>query len=288
MKLLFIVGPTASGKSDLAMQVALAHNGEIICADSQTVRRGMDIGTAKPSKDDQVKVPHHMLDIIEPYDRFTVAEFKQRAEVAIADIQSRGKLPIIVGGTGLYIDALLYDFQFRGQNTSEYSREQLESMRAAELQNIIAQKGYTIPNNAQNPRHLVRTIESGGAAVQGDSLYNKGVRERAIVVGLDPGRDTLFARIESRVDVMLKAGLLEEYANLIERYGYPQQGFDATTYRTIDQNQGSLSTELREKLIIADRQYSKKQRTWLKRNKSIHWFDDPELACNFLSQSLLQ
>lgn len=288
MKLLFIVGPTASGKSDLAMQVAQTHNGEIICADSQTVRRGMDIGTAKPTKSEQATVRHHLLDIIEPYDRFTVAEFKRLAEKAIVDITSRGKLPVVVGGTGLYIDALLYDFQFRGQNVSEYSREQLEKMSVAELQNIIEKRKYHMPTNAHNPRHLIRAIESATPRLQGLSLYSNVLREGALVVGLDPGRDELITRIERRVDMMLKDGLFDEYKRLIQDYGYPEQGFDATTYRVIDENKGVPIEVLREKLIIADRQYAKKQRTWLKRNKHVHWFSDPQLAYKFIEQSLLQ
>ncbi len=280
--LVFIVGPTASGKSDLAMQVAKANNGEIICADSQTIRRSMDIGTAKPSHKDRLEIPHHMLDIIDPYDTFSVAEFKLLAEQVIVDIQSRGKLPIIVGGTGLYIDSLLFNFEFRSLNTSQYSREQLNEMTVADLQTIITKNGYTLPHNAENPRHLIRTIESGATSMQGGSLYSKPMREGAIVVGLDPGRGILNQRIEQRVDVMLQEGLVDEYHRILDTYGEPPREFDAIAYKTIHQNPGMNQQELHEKLFIADRQYAKKQRTWLKRNTHIQWFAVNDEAVKYL------
>jgi len=164
--ILFIVGPTASGKSDLAMRIAKKFEGEIVCADSQTIRRDLDIGTAKPTASDQKEVVHHMLDIVDPYDKYSVAEFKQGAEKAIDAIIERDRLPIIVGGTGLYVDSLLYNFKFRG-SSSEYSREELEKLSVKELQEIIKKGDLQIPKNDKNPRHLIRAIESEG------QLYKK-------------------------------------------------------------------------------------------------------------------
>ncbi len=279
--ILFITGPTASGKSDLAMRVAEEFNGEIICADSQTVRQGMNIGTAKPSKEDQRVVPHHLLDIIEPDDRFTVAEFKDRAEEAIAEIQGRGRLPIVVGGTGLYIDALLYGFSFRSQTSSKYTRVDLESMSVDELQNIIHKFGYVMPKNAHNPRHLIRVIESEGQEPQKNSM-----RGSAIVIGLDPGKEALENRIALRIDLMLSGGLLEEYDMLIKKYGHPKNGFDGVEYRIVSEHRGADTNELRQKLIIGDRQYAKKQRSWMKRNQDIIWFDDLSDAFEHIAKLL--
>ena len=273
---LFITGPTASGKSALAMRLAEDWNGEIICADSQTVRRGMDIGTAKPSTEDQQKVPHHLLDIIDPYERFTVADFVARAEVAIADIRMRGNVPIVVGGTGLYVDALLYGFSFR-PTSSLYTRAELEAKPVAELQNIIETAGYPMPENRQNPRHLIRTIESEGAAPK-----QRRLREGAVVVGIDPGKDVLERRIEKRVDVMLQNGFLKELDRIVQKYGEPPHGFDAIEYRVAYENRGLSTEALRQKLIVGDRQYAKKQRAWMKRNKDIVWFTSGEEAYAFL------
>lgn len=275
-QILFVTGPTASGKSDLAMRVAEELNGEIVCADSQTIRRDMNIGTAKPSAEDRAKTPHHLLDIIDPYDRFTVAEFAQRAEAAIADIRARGKLPIVVGGTGLYIDALLYGFSFR-PSSSDYSREELEAKSVSELQKIIRGSGYPMPENMQNPRHLIRVIEAEGVQPQKRSL-----RAGAIVVGIDPGKEILEQRIEKRIDSMLASGFLGELEAIVQKYGEPPQGFDAIEYRIAYENRSLNTDELRQKLIIGDRQYAKKQRAWLKRNRDIVWFTSAEEAYSFL------
>jgi len=274
-KILFITGPTASGKSALAMQIAKECGGEIICADSQTVRRGMDIGTAKPSREDQAKIPHHLLDIIDPYDRFTVADFVERAGVAIAGIQARDKLPIVVGGTGLYIDALLYGFSFR-PSTSKYSREELESKSVDDLQKIINTSGYDMPENSQNPRHLIRVIESEGTRPKKRSL-----REGSIIIGIDPGREVLERRIEKRVEIMLQNGFLQELDAIVQKYGEPPHGFDAIEYRVAYENRELNTEDLRKKLIIGDRQYAKKQRAWMKRNEDIVWFTDAQGAYTY-------
>lgn len=274
--LLFITGPTASGKSELAMRASDEFGGEIICADSQTVRRGMDIGTAKPSLKDREKVPHHLLDIINPYERFTVADFVRHAGAAIIDIHARGKLPIIVGGTGLYIDALLYGFSFR-PSSSSYTRKELEAKSVPELQDIIKNAGYPMPENAQNPRHLIRTIESEGAEPQKRSL-----RSGAVVIGIDPGKEILEHRIKKRVDLMLENGFLEELDAIVQKYGEPTHGFDAIEYRIAYENRSLNTEQLREKLIIGDRQYAKKQRAWMKRNRNIQWFNNISEAYNYL------
>lgn len=276
---LFITGPTASGKSDLAMRIADEFNGEIICADSQTVRRDMNIGTAKPSREDQAKIPHYLLDIINPYDRFTVADFTERAEAAIATIRSRGKLPIIVGGTGLYIDALLYGFSFR-PSSSKFTREELEAKSVDELQLIIKSLGYSMPENIQNSRHLIRTIESEGAEPQ-----KRNLREGAIVIGIDPGKELLEERIVKRVDSMINSGFFEELDYIVQKYGDPPHRFDAIEYRIAYENRGMNTEQLREHLIIGDRQYAKKQRAWMKRNRDIVWFSNAQEAYAFIVRS---
>ncbi len=158
-KLLVIVGPTASGKSELALNIAKKYNGEIIAADSRTVYRDMNIGTAKPSLDDQKALLHWGLDLVNPGQRFTAADFKQYAEAKIVDIQKRGKLPLLVGGTGLYIDSVLFDFGFLADFDPKL-RKELEQLSVQDLQKIIKQRGYTMPTNYQNKRYLIRVIET--------------------------------------------------------------------------------------------------------------------------------
>src|SRR5688572_21256799 len=163
--LIVIAGPTASGKSALAMKVAKKYNGEIICADSRTVYKGMDIGTAKPSAVDRKEVPHHLLDIVQPNQPFTAADFKEQALAAIDDISGRGKLPIMVGGTGLYIDSVIFDYRF-GDPADPDKRAQLQDMTLEQLQQMCVMEGIRLPENTKNKRHLVRAVELGGVIDQ--------------------------------------------------------------------------------------------------------------------------
>ncbi len=275
--LLFIVGPTASGKSDAAMRIAQKYNGEIICADSQTIRRGLDIGTAKPSKQDQVQIPHHMLDVIDPYDRYSVADFVEAANKSIAAIQKLGKLPIVVGGTGLYVDALMYGFGFRPMVSTAYLRLVLEQKSVEELQELIQKEGYSLPENSQNPRHLIRVLESSGAQSKKQSS-----RCGAMIIGINPPKETIEKRIKARVDTMVADGFFDEVENMIMKWGVPKLKIDAIAYNIALQHRiaaNNYDEELfKEKLFIAERQYVKRQRSWFKRNDEILWFSSGDAA----------
>lgn len=283
-KILFIVGPTASGKSGLAMRVANEFNGEIICADSQTVRKGLNIGTAKPTLEEREMVKHHLLDVVEPYERFTVAQFKELAESAIEKISESGRLPIVVGGSGLYIDSLLYDFSFRGEAEAQL-RAELEKKSVDELQKMIKARNLKMPENLNNPRHLIRVIESAGKP--GSSNEH---REDALVVGIDPGKDELEKRIELRVKQMIDSGFLDEVESVLDEYGFPPSDFDAIGYKIALSNRNDNGDYNKEKIvqefIIADRQYAKRQRTWFKRNKNIQWLTDADVAFEYIAESL--
>src|SRR5680860_52655 len=158
-KIVCIVGPTGSGKSDIAMDMASKYNGEIICADSRTVYQGMDIGTAKPTADDRRLVIHHLLDEVSPDESFNASQFQRLATQAIGDIAGRGKLPMLVGGTGLYVDSVVYGFDFSNKPDPQ-QRRQLQAMSVEQLQQIISDRGLPVPANDRNPRHLMRTIET--------------------------------------------------------------------------------------------------------------------------------
>lgn len=268
--LLVIVGQTATGKTDLAVELAERYGGEIICADSRTVYKRMDIGTAKPTPAERARVAHHCLDIVLPNERFTAADFKRHAQQAIKDIGGRGKLPILVGGTGLYVDAVLYDYTFRGP-TDVAERVKLLALSVSELQAKLHRMGVPLPNNPQNPRHLVRAIETGGVAAVPNPL-----RGNTVVLGLQLDREALLPRISHRVESMLQAGLETEVRILAEQYG-----FDIPPMQTIGYQEwqgyflGTQSLELTKQFIIKNTlAYAKRQKTWFKRNNSVHWLDN--------------
>jgi tRNA dimethylallyltransferase len=267
--LLVIVGQTASGKSALAMDIAKNHNGAIICADSRTIYKGMDIGTAKPTVEDRSIVQHYGLDIASLNDRFTASDFKGYANTAIAEVWGNGKLPIVVGGTGLYIDSLLYDFGFRTIETDQ-KRQQLEQQSVVQLQEQIRQKDLPMPQNIQNLRHLIRVIES-----EGEVATRSNLRANTYVVGLRIEKAVLESRIERRVTEMFAAGLLAEAKVLYEEFGLHSEALSGIGYREFLPFFNSEQTieQVQRQIIVDTRRYAKRQMTWFKRNGDINWFD---------------
>lgn len=272
-RLVVIAGPTASGKSALAMQVARACDGELICADSRTVYKGMDIGTAKPSREDRAAVPHHLLDIVRPDEQFTAAQFKRLANDAITDIAARGKVPIMVGGTGLYIDSVLFDYRF-GNLADPQRRAELQQMTLGELQDFCRKNDIEIPVNRQNKRHLIRAIELGGMPKQ-DRL----IRPHTLVVGISTDRELLRERVTARAHAMVKQGILDEVRKVATRYGRESEAMTGNIYRIFrGVAEGSKTEEQAiEDAITSDMQLAKRQMTWLKRNPHIIWGSPDEL-----------
>jgi tRNA dimethylallyltransferase len=281
--LVAIVGPTASGKSALAMEIAGQFNGEIITADSRTIYKGMDIGTAKPSKEDQTEIPHWGLDLIEPGQSYSAQRFKAYAEEKIKDIQKRGRLPILVGGTGLYIDGVLYDFKF-GRAADSHQREKLEKLNIDKLQSLIRQKNLPMPENFKNKRHLIRTIERQG---QGGSKGN--LRPGTVLIGLALPDKELKKSIDIRAEDIFRAGIVDETKNLIEDYGKETVLKTGSYYYKICVRVlGGKMDEQTATTTFAklDWQYARRQRTWFRRNPDINWFDNPQMALLHLKNLL--
>lgn len=286
-KLITVVGETASGKSALALHLAQQFAGEIVCADSWTVRRSMDIGTAKPTVEERARVPHHLLDIVGPDEDFTAAVFKRLASQTIDDIAERGRLPVMVGGTGLYVDGVLYDFNFLPEGKPG-QREELNSLSIPELLARIDAAGLELGEvDVRNKRRLIRLLETEGA-----EPTQKELRPNTLIIGLQPDRDMLKERIILRVDTMLAAGLEGEVARLAQQYGWECEGLKGIGYREWREYfTGSQSlTQTRERIISSTVGLAKRQRTWFKRNKSIHWVTTPvdyitidELVTTFLN-----
>ncbi len=282
--LIVIVGPTASGKSALAFDLACQLNGEIICADSRTVYKGMDIGTAKPPKDEQAQVRHHLIDLITPDQNFTAAEFKRQALLWIDDISIRGKVPIMVGGTGLYVDGVIFDFAFLPPVAPE-EREALESLSVEALQQKLTEQGIPLPENSKNPRHLIRALETNGQVP-----VRKGLRENTLVIGLDIDKATCEQRIQHRVEQMYANGFVAEAKQLFEKYGVEAPGLQAPGYKAIREYlDGEVSLDESKKIFIRnDIQLAKRQRTWFKRNPHIHWTKNSSEAWQLVQLFLQQ
>lgn len=265
--LIVIVGETASGKTALAIALAQQFGGEIIAADSRTIYKGMSIGTAKPTFEEQAGIPHHLLDIITPDQAFSAAEFKIAAEKAIREIAARGKVPILVGGSGLYIDAVIFGYQF-GPRADVAERASLQQLSVTELQAIIQEKGLPMPTNQQNPRHLMRVIESGGIVQQPRVL-----RDNTLVIGFQIDRAVLRQKLVARVRAMVDADFVREIKQLVAQYGWSAPGLMAPGYRAFRLYIEGVQTleQAMAQFVANDFHLAKRQRTWFRRNKSIHW-----------------
>ena len=270
LPLIVIIGPTASGKTSLAIQLAKKYRGEIICADSRTVYRGMNIGTAKPSLEEQQGVSHWGLDLVDPGDSFSVSQFKDYARQKIKEIRSRGNIPFLVGGTGLYIDSVIFDFQF-GAKYSKEKRANLQEMTISELQQYCVNHDVSLPENSKNKRYLIRAIERAGKKSSGLEVP----LSNTIVVGITTGKQLLRQRITDRAKKMFKDGVVEETIELANNSGWCNEAMTGNVYpiikklieKEIDEDQA-----IRE-FIVSDVNLVKRQLTWFRRNPFIEWGD---------------
>lgn len=280
--LIAIVGPTASGKSSLAVKIATRYDGEIICADSRTIYKGMDVGTAKPTISDQAKVPHWGINLVRPGEYFSAADFQAYAYQKIDEIRSRGHVPILVGGSGLYVDSVLFQFTF-GPKVDSGLRGKLNGMSLDELYEYCNKNNILLPENDKNKRHVIRAIEQYGSPKK-EQLH---LLDNTIVVGITTDKAKLRTRIEDRAEQLLKDGVVEEAKNLGEIYGWDSEAMTGNIYPLIHLYlQGELTIdEMKQKNVTSDWRLAKRQLTWLRRNAFINWFPLSE-AKTYLDQQL--
>jgi tRNA dimethylallyltransferase len=295
-KIIAIVGPTASGKTSLSLAIAKKYHGEVISADSRQIYRGMDIGTAKASSAELQTVPHHLINIKNPDENYTVAEYKHNAELAIADILKRKKLPMLVGGTGLYVQAVLEnldipeikaDPELRAKIESDIKEKGLDAV-FEELVRLDPEAAYVV--NPKNPRRVVRALEVAITTGKPFTAQRKKLEPPfdALKIGINPPPEILRERINLRIDLMMQDGLVDEVQQLIEKYGADCVAFDAIGYREIIdylKNKISLQKAI-EDMKLNTWHYAKRQMTWFKRDKEIHWIQNAEEAGKLVEEFL--
>lgn len=277
-KILVIVGPTASGKTGLAIELAKRFNGEVISADSRQVYRGLDIGSAKVTKEEMDGVPHHLLDVADPKDVYNAADFKRDAKIAVDDILSRSKLPIICGGTFFYIDALLEKISLPEVEPDLELRAELEEKGAAELLEILEKLD---PDRAaavekQNPRRLIRAIEIARSLGHVPETEVRECPYEVLTIGLIVDMETHGEVLKGRILERLNAGMKEEVERLLNE-GVTHERLEkfGLEYRYLSRYLRGLLTfdQMVEELTVKSRQFAKRQMTWLKRDQEIKWFN---------------
>lgn len=277
-KVIAVVGPTASGKTSFAITLAKKINGEIVSADSRLVYKGFDIGTAKPTVEERQGIPHYMIDIVEPEEDYSVGRYVKDAKNVISDILKRGKTPIIVGGTGLYINALLMNYNFVDAEPDYELRKQLKDHdnlyeMLYELDEDIAK---TIEKN--DKKKLIRAIEIIRTTGQKISRTKKEKEFDVEWVGLNFQRDELYDRINARVDIMIECGLIDETKKLLDKHGRIPNLVNTIGYQEmISYLDGELMlNDAIDKLKQNTRRYAKRQLTWFRKNPEIKWNIYPE------------
>ena len=293
-KVVVIVGPTASGKTAVSIELAKKINGEIISADSMQIYKYMDIGTAKPTEEEKDGIKHYLLDVVSPNETFNVAKYKSLAEEAIEEILSNGKTPIIVGGTGLYVNTLVNGIEF------------LQIEGDIEYRNLLIKKGYEegakILHNelakidpvaaenidANNIRRVARALEifkvTGKTKTQLDKESQKEVKYDYRMFGMEWDRQELYDRIDLRVDLMMQMGLVEEVKSIMDKFEISSTAIQGLGYKeVIEYLDGNISyEEMVEKLKLETRHYAKRQLTWFRRDKRIKWIKKDEAVSEII------
>ena len=286
-KVIVIVGPTASGKTALSIELAKKINGEIVSCDSMQIYKDMNIGSAKPSIEEMQGIKHYMLDFVRPDERYSVAEYKKQAEEAIEEILAKGKTPIVIGGTGLYADSLIYGIEYKEIEFDEEYRKELEKIASTEegLAKLY-EEATKIDKDAMekisknDKKRIIRVLEiyhSTGKNKTEQELESrkKEVKYDYYVFAINMDREKLYDRINRRVDIMIENGLIEEVQNLLKKYSEFPTAMQGLGYKeVVEYLQGDLTKEeMIEKIKQETRRYAKRQLTWFRKNKNTIWID---------------
>ena len=286
-EVIVIAGPTASGKTALSIELAKRINGEIISSDSMQIYKDMDIGTAKVTKEEMQGIKHYLVDFISPDERYTVSNFKKDSEQAIEEILSKGKTPIVVGGTGLYINSLIYGIEYQEMEFDIDYRNKLMAKAETEagLQELYEKASSLDPEamkiiSKNDKKRIVRVLEiinaTGKTKTEQEILSRaKGVKYNFKVFALDMNREKLYDRINRRVDIMIEQGLIEEVKNLLQKYSYFPTAMQGLGYKEVVEylNNTLTKEEMIEKIKQESRHYAKRQLTWFRKNKEIIWLN---------------
>ena len=289
-KVIVICGPTASGKTALSIELAKKINGEIISSDSMQIYKYMNIGTAKPSEEEKEGIQHYLLDFVEPNQRYSVAEFKKDAESAIEEILAKGKTPIVVGGTGLYVDSLIYGIEYQDIELDEKYRKELEERVEKEGLEKLYEEAQKIDPQAMekisinDQKRILRVLEIYKATGKNKTEQEiesrkKGVKYDYKVFAINWERQLLYERINKRVDIMIEQGLIQEVEELLKKYDNFPTAMQGLGYKEVVEYLQGITTkeEMIEKLKMETRRYAKRQITWFKKNKQTIWIEHKDL-----------
>ena len=282
-----IAGPTASGKTALSIKLAKELNGEIISCDSMQIYKEMDIGTAKVTKEEAEGIKHYLIDIVSPNERYTVSNFKKDSKNAIKEILNKGKTPIIVGGTGLYVDSLIYEIEYQDMEFDiNYRNELMEKAETNEGLKELYEQAKTIDSKAMekissnDKKRIIRVLEiykaTGKTKTELEILSRQKEVEynyKVFVVNMD--REKLYNRIDKRVDIMIENGLVEEVEKIYNKYNEFPTAMQGLGYKEVVEYLENKTTkeEMIEKIKMETRRYAKRQITWFKKNKQTIWLD---------------
>lgn len=288
-KVIVICGPTASGKTALSIELAKKINGEIVSADSMQIYKDMNIGSAKPTKQEMQGITHYMLDFVSPEDRYSVAEYKKQATLAIEEILKKGKTPIVVGGTGLYIDSLIYEIEYQNMEFDKEYREELEKVAKQEGLEKLYDMAVKIDEEAMkiisknDKKRILRVLEIYHQTGKTKTEQEKESRKNAVkynykVFAINMNRNTLYDRINNRVDTMIQQGLINEVQEILKKYKNYPTAMQGLGYKEIKEYlEGKTSKEEAiEKVKQQTRRYAKRQLTWFRKNKQTIWLNGEE------------
>ena len=292
-KVIVICGPTASGKTSLSVELAKKCNGEIISADSMQIYKEMNIGTAKVTPEEMQGIKHYMIDIVSPTERYSVAEFKVQAEKAIEEILKKGKTPIIAGGTGLYVNSLVYNIQYNDIKIDEEYRKYLEERVEKEGLQSLYEEAKKIDFEAMksisknDQKRILRVLEMYHQTGKTKTELEKESRKEEVkydykVYAINWEREELYKRINKRVDIMIEQGLIEEVENLIKKYNKFPTAMQGLGYKEVVEYLDKKITkeEMIEKIKMETRRYAKRQITWFKKIENVKWIQGNETISN--------